>query len=67
LALFAFWQEGFFFPRLALHNLHLFLLKMLITLTTAVTFPVFAVLLAISSALVVSLRAVLMTLIERGL
>jgi hypothetical protein len=46
LALSAFWQEGLSFPRLALRNLHLFLLKMLITATTAVTFPVFAVLLA---------------------
>jgi hypothetical protein len=36
---------------------------MLITATTAVTFPVFAVLLAISSAFVVSLKAVLTTLI----
>ncbi len=61
LALSAFWQEGLSFPRLALRNLHLFLLKMLITVTTAVTFPVFAVLLAISSAFVVSLRAVSMT------
>jgi hypothetical protein len=36
-ALSAFWLEGFSFPRLALRNLHLFLLKMLITATTAVT------------------------------
>jgi hypothetical protein len=35
LALSAFWQEGLSFPRLALPNLHLFLLKMLITVTTA--------------------------------
>jgi hypothetical protein len=40
---------------------------MLITTTTAVTFLVFAVLLAISSAFVVSLRAVLATLIGWGL
>ncbi len=66
-ALSAFWREGFSFPRLALHNLHLFLLKMLITATTAVTLPVFAVLIAISSAFVVSLGAVLATLIRRGL
>jgi hypothetical protein len=67
LALYAFWQEGLSFPRLALHFLHLFLLKMLITVTTAVTFPVFAVLLAISSAFIVSLRAVSTTLIGWGL
>ncbi len=40
---------------------------MLITVTTAVTFPVFAVLIAISSALRVSLRAVSATLIRWGL
>jgi hypothetical protein len=67
LALSAFWREGISFPKLALRNLHLFFLKMLITATTAVTLPVFAVLLAISSAFEVSLRAVLMTLIGRGL
>ncbi len=67
LALSAFWQEGLSFPRLALRNLHLYFLKMLITATTTVTFPVFAVLLAISSAFVVSLRAVSTTLIGRGL
>ncbi len=50
-----------------LRNLHLFLLKMLITVTTSVTLPVFLVLIAISSALVVSLGAVLATLIGRGL
>ncbi len=50
LALFAFWQEGHLYPRLALCNWHLFFLKMLITPITAVTFPVFAVLLSISSA-----------------
>ncbi len=61
-ALSAFWREGFPFPRLVLRNLHLFFLKMLITVTTAVTFPVFVVLLAISSAFVVSLRAVSTTL-----
>jgi hypothetical protein len=66
-ALSAFWQEGFSFPRLVLRNLHLFILKMLITATTAVTLPVFAVSIAISSAFVVSLRAVLATLIGRGL
>ncbi len=66
LALSAFWQEGLSFTRLALRNLHLFFL-MLITVTTAVTFPVFAVSLAISSAFVISLGAVLATLIGRGL
>jgi hypothetical protein len=63
----AFWQEGFLFLRLALRNLHLFPLKMLISATTAVTLLVFAVSIAISSALVVSLRAVLVTLIGQGL
>jgi hypothetical protein len=67
LALFAFWKEGLSFPRLALHNLHLFFLKNLITATTAVTFLVFAVSIVISSAFVVSLGAVLTTLIGRGL
>jgi hypothetical protein len=43
-----------------------FLLKMLITATTAVTLPVFAVLFVISPAFKVSLRAVLVTLIGRG-
>jgi hypothetical protein len=66
-ALSAFWQEGLSFPRLALHNLHLFLLKMLITATTTVSFRIFAVLLAISSAFVVSLGAVSTTLIGWGL
>jgi hypothetical protein len=65
-ALFAFWREGFSFPQLALCNLHLFSLKMLITVTTAVTLPVFAVSIAVSSALVVSLGAVLATLIGWG-
>jgi hypothetical protein len=47
LALSAFWQKGFSFPRLALRNLHHFLLKMLITATTTVTLPFFAVSIAI--------------------
>jgi hypothetical protein len=67
LALSAFWREGFSFLILSLCNWHLFLLKMLITATTAVTLPVFAVLIAISSAFVISLRAVLTTLIRWGL
>jgi hypothetical protein len=67
LAFSAYWQEGLSFLRLALRNLHLFLLKMLITTLTAVTLPVFAVLLAISSAFVVSLRAVSTNSIGRGL
>ncbi len=66
LALSAFWQEGVTFLRLALCDLHLFLLKMLITTTTAVTLLVFAVLIVISSALIVSLGAVLATLIRWG-
>jgi hypothetical protein len=61
-----FWQEGFSFPRLALPELHLFLLKMLITMTTAVTLPVSAVSITISSALIVSLGAILATLIGWG-
>jgi hypothetical protein len=36
LALSTFWQEGFSFPDLALCEVHLFLLKMLISATTAV-------------------------------
>jgi hypothetical protein len=40
---------------------------MLITVATAVTLPVFAVLIAISSAFVVLLRAVMATLIRWGL
>jgi hypothetical protein len=44
---FAFWQEGFLFPGLALHELHLLLQKMLIAAATAVTLLVFAVLIAI--------------------
>ncbi len=67
LALSTFWQEGFSFPRLALCNLHLFILKMLITATTSVTLPVFAVSIVISSFVVVSLMAVLATLIGQGL
>jgi hypothetical protein len=63
----AFWREGFSFPRLALRNLHLFSLKMLITATVAVSLLVFAVLIAILSAFVVSLRVVSVTLIGRGL
>ncbi len=46
---------------------HLFFLKMLITATTTVTFPVFGVSLAISSDFIVSLRAVSTTLIGWGL
>jgi hypothetical protein len=67
LALSTFWQEGFSFLQLALLNLHLFSLKMLITATTAVTLPVFAVVITISLALVVSLGAVPATLIGWGL
>jgi hypothetical protein len=55
LALSAFWREGFSFPGLVLCKLHFFLQKMLTTMTTAVTLPVFAVSIAISSALVVLL------------
>jgi hypothetical protein len=60
-------QPSLSFPRLALRNLHLLFLKMLITATTAVTFPVFAVLFAIPLAFIVSLRAVSTTLIGWGL
>ncbi len=67
MALSTFWQEGLSFPRLALRNLHFFLLKMLITATTAVTFLVSAVTFAISSSFVATLRAVSTTLIGRGL
>jgi hypothetical protein len=67
MALSTFWQEGLSFLRLALYNLHLFRLKRLIIVTTAVTLPVFAVSFAISSAFVALLRAVLMTLIGQGL
>jgi hypothetical protein len=66
LALSAFWQEGFSFPQLALRNLHLFSLRIIIIATTAVTLPVFAVLITISLALVVSLGAVPTTLIGQG-
>jgi hypothetical protein len=44
-----------------------FLLKMLITVTTAVTLPVIAALITISSALVVSLGAVAAILIGQAL
>jgi hypothetical protein len=66
LALSAFWQEGFSFAAFVFRELHLSLLEMLITSTTAVTLPVFVVLIAISSALVVSLGAVAATLIGWG-
>jgi hypothetical protein len=66
LALSAFWQEGFSFPQLVLRDLHLFLQKMIIVLTIAVTLPVFVVSIVISLALVVSLGAVKVTLIGRG-
>ncbi len=62
----AFWREGFSFRGLALRDLHLFLLKMLITTTTTVTSLVFAVVIAISLALIVSLGDVLATIIGRG-
>jgi hypothetical protein len=64
LALSSFWQVSFSFPGLAFHELHFFLQKMLITATTAVTLPVFAVSIAISSALMLLLGAVLAALIE---
>ncbi len=66
-ALSTFWWEGLSFPRLALRNLHFSLLKMLITATIPVTFLVSAVSFAISSAFVATLRAVMTTLIGRGL
>jgi hypothetical protein len=47
-------------------RLFFYLLKVLITATTAVTVPVFTVSIVISLALVVSLGAVLATLIGRG-
>jgi hypothetical protein len=53
-ALSIFWQEGFSLPESVFRKSHLFLLKMLITATITVTFPVFAVSIAISSVLVVS-------------
>jgi hypothetical protein len=51
---------------LVLRKLHFFLQEMLTIATTAVTLPVFAVLIAISSALMLSLEVVLTTLIGRG-
>ncbi len=54
------------FLELALRKFHFFLQKMLITTTTAVTLLVFAVLIAISSALMLLIGAVLTTLIGRG-
>jgi hypothetical protein len=63
LALSAFWQERFSSSDLAFPKLHLFLQKMLITATTAVTLLVFAVSIKILSALVLSLGAVAATLI----
>jgi hypothetical protein len=66
LAFSTFWQEGFSFLDLALRKLHIFLQKMLITETTIVTLLVFAVSITISSALVISLGAVLATLIKWG-
>jgi hypothetical protein len=66
-ALSAYWQEGLSFPDLALHKSHFFLLKSLIIATTAFTLPFFAVSIAISLALIISLGAVAATLIGRGL
>jgi hypothetical protein len=66
MALSVFWQEGFSFLDLVLRKLHFFLLNMLITATTAVTLPVFAVLIAISSALMLLIGAVSKNLIGRG-
>ncbi len=54
-------------PRFSALQIAPFLLKMLITVTTAVTLPVFVVSIAIVSAIVVSLGAVAATLIGRGL
>jgi hypothetical protein len=51
LALSVFWQEGFAFSESAFRKSHHFLLKMLITATTAVILLVFVVLIAILSAL----------------
>jgi hypothetical protein len=65
-ALSNFWQEGFASPDLAFRKLHLILLKMLISATTTVTLLVFAVSIAILSALVLSLGALAATLIRRG-
>jgi hypothetical protein len=53
---------GFSAPQIA----PFFKLKTLIIATTAFTLPVFAVLIAISSALIISLGAVAATLIGRG-
>ncbi len=66
LALSAFWQESFLVPGLALRDLHFFSQKMLITVISTVTFPVFAVSIVISSALMLLLGAVLTTLIGRA-
>ncbi len=66
LALSAFWQESFLPPYLAFRKLHLYLPKMLITVTTTVTLPVFAVLIAILLPHMLSLEAVAATLIGRG-
>jgi hypothetical protein len=66
LACSAFWQESLSSLDLAFHKLHLFLQKMLITMTTAVTLPVFAVSIAISLALMLSIGAVAATLIRWG-
>ncbi len=65
-ALSVFLRESFSFLELALYKFHFFLQKMLITATTAVTLPVFAVLIAISSALMLLIGAVLATLIGWG-
>jgi hypothetical protein len=65
-ALSAFWQEGFSFLDLAFCKSHYFLQKMLITVTTAVTLPVFVVSIAISLSLIVSLGAVVGTLMRQG-
>jgi hypothetical protein len=65
-ALSASWQESFLSSDLAFREFHLYLQKMLITATTAVTLPVFAVSIAISSALAISLGAVAATLIGWG-
>jgi hypothetical protein len=67
LALSGFWQESFSFLGSALRELHFFLQKMLITVTTAVTLLVFAVSNVISSALVLLLGAVLATLTDGNL
>ncbi len=66
-ALSAFWQESFLSPELVSCKLHSFLQNMLITVTTAFTLPVYALLITISSALMLSLGAVVATLIRWGL